>query len=170
MNRFTDSVRNAVANENWHAALGLALALPDICGKLDAPKGTGSQMRFEAWFDTYLGATYTSTSGGKTTVFMSAADCYALRCCYLHAGESDISEQRAQETLEKFFFTTKGVHRIMVEKTLTVNVAAFCEDICGAVDTWWNGKKDDPDTKRALQQMLTIHNEPFSPHPLVQIG
>ena len=32
MDRLVATVRHGVADHNWYAALGLALALPDICG------------------------------------------------------------------------------------------------------------------------------------------
>jgi hypothetical protein len=34
MQHLVDSVRKDLQNENWYAALFMALTLPDICGKI----------------------------------------------------------------------------------------------------------------------------------------
>jgi len=107
MQRFIDAVTNGIQQKNWYGALGMALTLPDICGRLENPN-MASEKRFVAWWDKYLLATYTKNIGPKRIahVFLSGADAYALRCSYLHEGSGETLNQRARDALERFHFVT----------------------------------------------------------------
>jgi hypothetical protein len=118
MERFVSAIRNSIQSENWYAALFLALAMPDICSKLEQPESGNSGPRYRAWFETYLSPVNTRDIMGQTVVFMSAGDCWALRCSLLHEGSDDIGEQRARETVSRFRFTTLGSHRIKINDVL----------------------------------------------------
>lgn len=170
MNNFISAIRHAVKCENWHAALGLALALPDICGGLENPNEQSSRVRYERWFEQYLANLYRPEIMGSEVVFLSGADCYALRCSYLHGGVVDIKGQKARDVLEKFYFTTKGIHRMRVENTLTVNIASFCEEMCQAAEAWATAIGVDHGVMARMGELLTIHTGPFSPSPGVQVG
>ena len=168
MNRLTTAVRSAINGQNWYAALALALCLPDICGKLENLEG-GSRSRYTSWFDANLAAVNQSTIHGKNVVFLTADDCYALRCALLHTGSDDVSEQWVRRVLTRFYFTTLNSHRILSEDTLALNVAKFCEEICDAVDVWMQANEDNPDVQKGLASLLEIRTEPFSPIPGVEI-
>src|SRR5260221_10862247 len=105
MQDLVTSVRNAIAQGNWYAALSLALALPDICGFLESPND-GSQRRYVAWCNQFLSPRYTHAIGPNRDqhVFLSGQDCYALRCAFLHEGSDDVTRQRARQALESFVF------------------------------------------------------------------
>jgi len=141
MKQFTDSVRNAIAQRNWYACSGLALALPDICGFLESPND-GSQRRYVAWCNQFLTPSYTRVIGPSRTrrVFLSGEDCYALRCAFLHEGSDDVVRQRARRALESFVFVeppAKGmIHCNQSNTKLQLQVDIFCEDICAGVDQW----------------------------------
>src|SRR5574341_240679 len=71
----------AIANAGlYYAALFPALALPDICGALEAPDGIATGSRYEDWFDRNLGSQYAG--------FLSGRDCYLFRCSLLHQGRA----------------------------------------------------------------------------------
>ena len=108
--------------------------------------------------------------GGEEVVFLTASDCWALRCSLLHAGTDDITEQRAQEVLDKFEFTTMGMHRIHINNILTLNVAEFCTEIIKAVEAWYVAIADEPDVKDKISKIISIKTQPFSPMPGVQFG
>ena len=68
VNPFVSAVRDALARENWYAALALALTLPDICADLEKPKrGVGT--RYTQWWNTYLSRKYNGALSGD--------DCYS---------------------------------------------------------------------------------------------
>ena len=100
---FLDSVESALTDHNWHAALAVALILPDICAKLEAPSST-SRDRYVSWFNAYLKPKYVAEVRGQPEEFLSGEDLYALRCAYLHEGADDITGQDAQRALDSFRF------------------------------------------------------------------
>jgi hypothetical protein len=73
-----ESVRSALRDRNWLAALTLALVLPDVCGKVAFPSMNGSGPRYQAWCDQWLGQAF--TIAGKQ--WLTSADVYALRCAF----------------------------------------------------------------------------------------
>jgi hypothetical protein len=169
MNRFSSGIRQAVANQNWFAALYLALTMPDVCGALEDPKA-GNGARYRSWFERYLAPINKINILGTEAVFMTAGDCWALRCSLLHEGSDEVSQQKAKDVLSRFFFTTIGAHRIRVEDTLTLNVARFCEEIADAVDKWAADTQSDVDIQARVSQMVQIRQGGFSPTPGVRIG
>ena len=161
MQHFVDAIRAAVAQGNWHAALALALTLPDICGRLESP-ANGSQARFVAWYDRFLLRRYQSHIGPdrRLHTFLSGHDCYALRCAFLHQGEFDIDDQHAQQVLERFHFTAprlgQFVHNNQFNNTLQLQVDRFCLDVCEATEEWLASVRDDVNIQRGAARLATI--------------
>lgn len=108
MERFVSAIRMSAQSQNWYAALFMALAMPDICSKLEQPESGSSGPRYKSWFEKYLLPVNTTESMGHRVVFMTPGDCWALRCSLLHEGSDDVGEQRAKETVSRFRFTTLG--------------------------------------------------------------
>ena len=120
--------------------MSVALALPDICAKLENPAEKGTQKRYVDWFNRFLAAPYEKVVGGQPHTFLSGVDLYALRCAYLHEGNFDISAQRAREILKSYVFvsTPPGivVHRNHINNVLQLQVDILCEEVCVAVEAW----------------------------------
>lgn len=146
MRHLTAAVRQAIDQENWYAALGLALTLPDICGRIESPRRR-SQERYIDWCDRYLAPRYSISSTmmkPEVRVMLRGSDCYALRCAVLHEGADDIVDQRAREALAAFEFVAPppadsrapGLVWNLNATTLRLQVDIFCEAICEAVDEW----------------------------------
>jgi len=158
----TDAVRAAVAQQNWHAALALSLALPDICGFLEKP-GDGSQRRYVAWCNQHLVPRYTTSFGdAQPHVFLSGEDCYALRCAYLHEGADEIVRQRARKALDAFVFVAPPpdwtIHCNQSGAKLQLQVNIFCEDVCQGVDAWSTAVlSSNPQAQARLPELLTVH-------------
>jgi hypothetical protein len=51
MKDLIQQIRAANRNGLYYVALFTALALPDICGGLEAPDGLATRARYIAWFD-----------------------------------------------------------------------------------------------------------------------
>ncbi|KNZ41388.1 hypothetical protein [Acetobacterium bakii] len=169
MKKFINSVRLSIENKNWYSAIFIALSMPDICGKLARPN-LGSQARYIEWFDSYLLELNSSIFNGDMAIFLTGRDCYALRCSILHEGTDDITTQRVRETLEKIQFTTLGLHRVKIDNILTLNVACFCEEMCEAVENWYNDIKSDEVITGRIESMLEIKIKGFNPIPGVFFG
>jgi hypothetical protein len=159
MRHLVDAVRRSVREQNWYAALTLALTLPDIAAKIDGKLG-GSESRYVAWFNDYLLSRYTGDSFFGPRAFLTGNDCYALRCAFLHAGDFDITGQRARKILEYFRFTvpvpTMLVHRNQIDQTLQLQIDIFAEDVCVAVEDWLRARSADTSVAMALAGMPQI--------------
>ena len=60
MEEFVRSVELALDATNWHAALLVALTLPDMAGYVEN-LDVASRARYAAWFDSYVGDRYRSS-------------------------------------------------------------------------------------------------------------
>ncbi len=159
VDQFTSSIRQAITQGNWHAALYVSLTMPDICARLESENERTSSTKFIAWFDRYLAQRYKSELGhSEEHVFLSGSDCYALRCAMLHEGVSDISSQRLQETLSRFHFSVVGSHCNQFDSVLQLDVPTFCNDVCNAVDQWLGDFKVlHADKLYRLNTLLRVH-------------
>ncbi len=162
MKQFTDAIRQSIANKNWYAALTSALVLPDVCGRLADPSQVSSK-RYPSWFDKWMGHHYRSHIGPdrQLHVFLSGADCYALRCSLLHHGDADIRTQRAREALDDFHFITPHpgwyVHCNQSNNTLQLQVDVFALQMADAVDAWAESVRNDPSIQKRMAALLVIH-------------
>lgn len=161
MKRFTDAIRSAVEAKNWYGALTIALMLPDVCGRLETP-GESSTRRYVRWFNEWMLPTYTVQVGGIAHLFLTGEDCYALRCSFLHAGSSEISEQRIQKALTDFHFITPPswgtAHRNQIGSVLQLQVDIFALEIAEIVDKWCVEKAADATLQERMAGLLKIHD------------
>jgi hypothetical protein len=163
MNRFTDSIRQSIGTKDWYGALMMALALPDICGKLETPDES-SKARSVRWLKTWIEHLYTREIGADRHehVFLSAEDCYALRCSFIHEGVSNIEEQKARKALENFHFITPSpvfqVHCNQSNNLLQLQVDVFCHEIADAVDAWAKSVQDNKDIQERMVALIIIHD------------
>jgi hypothetical protein len=171
MRHLLHSVRNAVKQENWYAALTLALAMPDMCGLMSNPQWkNSSKKRSVDFFDKYLSNIY--RTGPMGTQAMTGGDFYALRCAYLHQGEFDLDGQSAAETLALFQINSPknsqshlNVSYVQApDGTLSLGniqlrVDAFCEEICVAVEQWLSDNANDVRIQTEIACIATIHDD-----------
>lgn len=166
MEHFVVAIEKAVSEKNWYAALALALTMPDICGRLQDPKQK-SQSRYEAWYDRYLLPTYQRPMGplGTLHTFLCASDCYALRCAFLHEGDFDIEDQRAQKALTRFHFMAPpksgSMHRNQFDNVLQLQVDEFCREVCAGVRQWSLDVAADPCLQERIQKLGRISPAPW---------
>lgn len=157
MENFKIALKQCLEHNNYYGALFIALSLPDICGKLEHPDRTSSS-RYVAWFDKYIREKY--IGGPNNDIFLTGSDCYALRCSLLHEGRDDISEQKIQETLEKFKFVSlpQGniIHNNRVGEMLQLQVDIFCNDILEGIENWEEHIKDNKQIQEKMTNLLII--------------
>lgn len=163
MQHLIHATRAAVKDRNWYAALALALALPDICGRLQSPKN-GVGARYGAWWERYVMPKYMSSKPGTDDMvpWLSGADAYAIRCAFLHEGSDDITAQRAREALDRIHFMEppRGFRIHMnggATTTLQVQVDIFCEDVCVGADQWWADHAASQAVKVQMPALLRIY-------------
>lgn len=152
MRQFIESVRKAIKDQNWYAALFIALALPDICGSIETPE-TPSKERYTGWFNRYLGKKYPND-------FFTAEDCYYFRCTCLHEGIGQ--DRKARTTYEgaiHFITPRKGavIHLNKHGNALQMQIDIFCNDVCEAVEEWLRMVKEDESIRARLELLLNMH-------------
>lgn len=131
MRDFIAAIRQAVKDENHHAALALALALPDMCGAIAYPEMRAGD-RYRCWWARYMESAYTFVFEDQIRLLLGGSDAWALRCAYLHLGSDSIEKQVAAEALSKFRFVhnRSGIsHLISTGRLLQLEVSHFCEDV-----------------------------------------
>lgn len=159
ISNFTNAIKKSLENKNWYSALTIALTLPDIIGRLEYPKDQ-SKERYIRWFDEYLLEKYTRKNQWGKHVFLSGRDAYALRCAFLHQGETNIETQKAREALNKFLFIIPlggTVHCNQNEEELQLQVDIYCMDIHDAVLLWIEQFKGDNVIEERAKNIMEIH-------------
>lgn len=71
-------VEVALGHHLYYLAVMLSLALPDVCAALGKPDGRTRNKDYKKWYDKYLLDVFP---------FLSADDCYSLRCGVVHQGK-----------------------------------------------------------------------------------
>ena len=77
-------INDLLRNGQPYSALGMALALPDICGGIEHPNWPSGK-RYPDWFDKYV-LTSDNPIFKNDVVSLNGDICYKLRCAYLHNG------------------------------------------------------------------------------------
>lgn len=162
MRRFTDAIDNALYEENWYGALSMALILPDVCGRLETPsEGVGK--RYMRWYVSFVQHKYEMNWQDGKHVFLSGADCYALRCSFLHEGSGDITGQKARKVLDRFHFIIppgKGnvIHKIQRDSALLLQTDIFCKDMIEGVAEWEKAVCGNFTVIQQKSALLKIHD------------
>ncbi|WP_210510186.1 hypothetical protein [Pantoea ananatis] len=89
----------------------------------------------------------------------TAQKCWALRNSCLHSGMSKDDKKR-------FAFIPPhecggGSHMIFIEETLVIRIDRFCEDVCCAVDIWFEENKDDVGFMMRVGELMEVTHSPF---------
>lgn len=172
MKRFTDAGRMAIVEKNLYAGLSLALMIPDICTSLEDPGPGKSQARYIRWCKAWVEAKFTSPArpNRPAKVFVSAEDCFQLRCSLVHSGRSDI-EPKKQNILQRFEFfdDSCGSHLNWVEGTvlngvpqpnyLQLKVDKFSLTMFDAADEWDASVTGDQAIQAEKAKLLVIHSQ-----------
>jgi hypothetical protein len=91
LSAYLRDILSAVETCSPFCAIALTLALPDICGSIEYPEMNGAGQvgaRYRRWCDEWA-----------RIVVIPSADCYALRCAYLHNGLDEFSGPAARSAI-----------------------------------------------------------------------
>lgn len=162
---YINTIKKSLKNENWTSALAVSLMIPDVCSQLEYHDIKGVGNKYRQWFDDYLNEIINSWHP-----MMSSYDFYALRCSYLHAGESDISKNSQRKIVDEFKFMApkvvggefQGSHNIKINTFLILRIDLFCLDICEAVDKWVVKNRRDERIIKESFKIININDDPIS--------
>lgn len=163
LDRLIGDVRRALDANCYFAALALALALPDICGKAEYPKESNKK-RYIKWYDEYIGQYENppSEDGEVEMPYLSGEVVYNLRNSLIHQGTPNINkgkikDERNQidyfalklEPKNKFddsyndcvTFTDKCYGNNAI-RTYEVSVRRLCFILCRCSEVYYNTNKE----------------------------
>ena len=126
-----DQIRRALQVNLYYIGLFSALAVPDICGALEASDGAATKARYTAWFDRHVAPKY--SSGGRTT--LTGEDAYYFRCSMLHQARA----QHPRSTYSRILFVEPSglvFHNNVLNDALNIDVRVFVNDIVEAAENW----------------------------------
>ncbi|WP_127599967.1 hypothetical protein [Nitratireductor alexandrii] len=168
MKRFTESGRMAIKDGNLYCALTLALMIPDICGSMEHPGPGKSQKRYEAWFEKWAEPQFTRLIGPNSarSVFISAKDCFQLRCSLIHSGSARLDPKKPANVDHFLFFdqtSTSHLNSIIVgtDKFIQLRADLFCEELFKAAEKWDEAVANDDKIQKEKMNLLTIHSRGF---------
>ena len=129
MRDFFNQIEESIRANLYYVGLIGTLCIPDICGAIDSEDGIGTKQKYIAWFDKYVGASYSR--------WLSGEDCYYFRCSLLHQGSS----QHAKSTYSRILFveptaTSNVFHMNVFNGALNIDVRLFCSEFIGWGRQW----------------------------------
>jgi hypothetical protein len=143
--------------------------IPDICASLEDPGPGKSHKRYVDWYNKWVKAKFTfPDQAGNPKVWISAEDCFQLRCSLIHAGTAEIDPAK-RNILDEFKFFESGeiphltwyqgnvVNGVLQPNWLQLRVDRFSEELFKAADEWDLATTEDADIQKAKDQLLIIH-------------
>jgi hypothetical protein len=154
---FFDQMEAAVDAGLYYASLMCALAIPDVCGGMEAEDGQATKKRYIDWFDRNVGPRYEGV--------LSGGDCYLLRCAMLHQG----SLRHPEGAYERVIFLEPGatrmtLHMNIVLGALNIDVSIFCRDLIEAGRVWLADAEDSDAYRRNYDRFLKRHPDGLAPY------
>jgi hypothetical protein len=157
---YLEDIHVALDAGAFYSALALALTIPDICGAIEFPELVGeshSGDRYRGWFDEWCGRLHSR---------MTAADCWAARCCYLHlASEEFVGRAAKKAALSRIQFTRGKSGGVWVSeysksetggKVVRIPLEDFCHDMTTSADGWLCTRFDDKQVMSDVAEVLEI--------------
>lgn len=189
VNRIIEEIQKSLKQDNYLAALTMALTLPDICGKAAEPSlGTGA--RYKKWYkDNVVLHEKTSDPHGADMPYLSEEVIYQLRNSMLHQGNPNVDAKSIREEqckIDQFVLfvddpydsglstVSYGKGLEITNRKLQVNLILVCNRICEAAKEYYesntkcfdffnytfeNRKKSREEYERVLNLLQGKHEE-----------
>lgn len=149
MDELLKQIESCLERELFIVALHSTLTIPDICGALESTDGISTKEKYKTWFDNNLVKISPDKYGSNTN--FSADDCYNYRCAILHLGKTNNGKIPFKKILFLEKPKTSGIESLhmvnvgseTVNKSLLINIEAFCRDMINAVNKWTQNNQDN---------------------------
>ncbi len=151
INRIIGEIEKCLEQENYIAALSMALILPDICGKADRPtENTG--VRYKKWYKENVLREKSSDPYGTDMPYLSEEVIYQLRNSMLHQGTPNVNAASIKEErckIDQFVLFVDDPYRSglstisygkewkIVNRKLEINLILTCTQICRAAKKYY---------------------------------
>jgi len=162
MESFLASIKIALENKNYIAALALSLVVPDICGNVEFPN-TESEEHYKKWFDNFVRQYYKTNTSESAGYKVEGKDCFAWRNVFFNEGKGEYTRAKAKEIVSHLNPLIPGnasalgaanINPLVLGKDLVgaSNVASqgilvdeFCHNILAGAEKWLEGIKGQTD-------------------------
>lgn len=158
MQHFSDAVRTALDNENYYAALAVALMLPDIAG--DAERKPPGKARYIAWCEKHLNGTTPVVDSDRDDA-VSGADYYQLRCSFLHAGR-DVADRPSHISRFEFVVPAAGMiahcnlRKEGEHEVIQLDIRITAREFADGFEKWIAAAGEDHATQQRIADCMTI--------------
>lgn len=155
-----DEIKTCLENENYYAALALALTIPDALRHHQINRVKGKRMLYSEWFDEYVTPYYTydgiTLPGNEfaRVVMLDGVGCYSLRCAFLH--EEGFIDRNKENHLFVFHPHVHKETDYMIkdgdkdETIVWFDVAKLCRAIVRAGEQYYNNCTDKSTLKKSI--------------------
>lgn len=175
MEEYIDSISRSLEAKNYHAALFIALSIPDICGKLETPD-IGNGARAKRWFTENLGKKYNAENMYDFVLAHEPAKVaempdyirqemkrmpnlakitpklyWDLRNAFLHEA-SDLAGKT------KVHITHSTTHIGYINGDILISAIGFCRDMCLAANDWLENMKSNKEVWERIITRAQIKN------------
>ena len=136
-------------------AIGMAVALPDICVSLSSEDGRSDGKRYKEWCAANLPSDQFS--------YVTPKDLYSMRCGVLHNGRFGDMQHEVKSVI---FTLPSGVSftNCRSNDVYLYGVVEFCKNLCDAAYRWHQSVKDNPIVQENAKRLMQIHPNGISPH------
>lgn len=161
MQPILDDIERALTAELFYVAVATALALPDVCGALEASNGTATRERYKQWWRKWLGSKY---------AFHTEDDVWSLRCGVVHNGS--FGHRNSQFDRVVFHLPSPQVywHNTLFKNcsdtgvtVLVLNPVTFCNNMVEAAAQWLVANEHDPNVRKNIARVVQSRIDGFPP-------
>ena len=140
-----NEIRYAMNANLYNCALTLALTLPDICGKAEYPCEKSSRKRYKKWFSFYAAPSFCCKAENAYTgdivnfSWLSAEECWALRCSVLHSGNYRIERTKLKHIILHSHKDNRKnqSHFVRDSKFADLDVILLCNILCDSAEKYY---------------------------------
>ncbi|MBJ6351117.1 MULTISPECIES: hypothetical protein [unclassified Acinetobacter] len=160
MKQYLDSIKLSLETKNYFGAIALSLTLPDICASIESDNNETNRDKYCAWFEKYLAGSF-PRPGNK--VLLSAQECYAARCSFLHQGTNITQHQKILKGIDKAapsvsFMTNTMISGIMRhDQKVIIDINFFCLSMIVGVENWVKDHNQNEIVKNKILALPIVH-------------
>lgn len=151
VDRIIKEINTCLENKCYISALGMALTLPDICGKAKYP-GERTSNRYRKWYKEYIEfREIPSGPHSEKMPYLSSDVVYSLRNCLLHQGTPGVEDEKIHEErckVDEFILiindgvTSSSISRnedgSIASRELEVDVRSLCGKLTRAAERYYH--------------------------------
>lgn len=156
MKDFLDQIEAALSGNIYLVALFASLAIPDICGAVDAADGIATKEKYIDWYN---------KNASHICCYLSGEDCYFFRCSLLHQGSS----QHQASTYRRVLFvepgkTTNVFHCNVLNDALNIDLRIFCTELVKSARTWVAKNENTDLFKKNMAKFMQRYPQGLPPY------